>query len=132
VLLKDYITLLPANQTVVEILESVEPDALVIAACQRMKEAGYLIALDDFDVGDPREVLTDFADIIKVDIKHVSPKRQAEMINATVPGAAVCWPKRSRLAKTSWPPVTPGSCTFRDIFSAVQRSLPPTKFPRTV
>ena len=72
--------LLPANQTVVEILESVEPDALVISACQRMKEAGYLIALDDFDVGDPREVLTDFADIIKVDVKHVSPKRQAEMI----------------------------------------------------
>ncbi len=80
VLLKDYITLLPANQTVIEILESVDPDPLVIAACQRMKEAGYLIALDDFDIGDPREVLTDFADIIKVDVKHVSAKRQAEII----------------------------------------------------
>jgi hypothetical protein len=32
-LLKDYLTLLPAQQTEVEILESVEADDLVIAAC---------------------------------------------------------------------------------------------------
>ena len=51
-LLKDYVTLLPSSQTVVEILESVEPDDLVMAACQRLKEAGYMIALDDFAVDD--------------------------------------------------------------------------------
>jgi len=34
-LLKDCVTLLPSGQTVVEILESVEPDELVIAACHR-------------------------------------------------------------------------------------------------
>jgi c-di-GMP-related signal transduction protein len=39
-LLKDYVTLLPSSQTVVEILETVEPDDLVMAACQRLKEAG--------------------------------------------------------------------------------------------
>ncbi len=54
-LLKDYVTLLPSSQTVVEILESVEPDDLVMAACQRLKEAGYMIALDDFAVDDKRE-----------------------------------------------------------------------------
>jgi c-di-GMP-related signal transduction protein len=80
VLLKDYITLLPAAQTVVEVLESVKPDALIIAACQRLKEAGYLIALDDFAYEDPREALTDFADIIKVDLKFTNPQRQAELI----------------------------------------------------
>ena len=47
-LLKDYVTLLPSSLTVVEILETVEPDDLVMAACQRLKEAGYMIALDDF------------------------------------------------------------------------------------
>ena len=72
ILLKDYITLLPAHQTVVEILESVKPDDLTIAACQRLKEAGYMIALDDFDINDPREVLTEFADIIKVDLGKYS------------------------------------------------------------
>jgi hypothetical protein len=53
-LLKDYITLVPSNQTVVEVLETVEADDLVMAACQRLKEAGYMIALDDFTLDDPR------------------------------------------------------------------------------
>ena len=46
-LLKDGITLLPPDQTVVEILENVEADDLIIAACERLKLAGYTIALDD-------------------------------------------------------------------------------------
>ena len=69
VLLKEYVTLLPSGQTVVEILEGVPADDLVIAACGRLKEAGYLIALDDFGESDPREPLTDLADIIKVDLR---------------------------------------------------------------
>ena len=39
VLLKDYITLLPSGQTVVEVLESAPADELVVAACQRLKES---------------------------------------------------------------------------------------------
>jgi EAL and modified HD-GYP domain-containing signal transduction protein len=80
VLLKDYVTLLPPQQTVVEVLETVEADALVMSACQRLKEAGYMIALDDFAVNDPREKLTDLADIIKVDIKRTLPQQRAAMI----------------------------------------------------
>ena len=79
-LLKDYVTLLPSSQTVVEILESVEPDDLVMAACQRLKEAGYMIALDDFAVGDKREALTDVADIIKVDVRTTSPEERAALV----------------------------------------------------
>ncbi|PYX65927.1 MAG: hypothetical protein DMG74_06535 [Acidobacteria bacterium] len=54
VLLNDHVTLLPSEQTIVEVLESVEADGLVLAACQRLREAGYLIALDDFVANDPR------------------------------------------------------------------------------
>ncbi len=79
-LLKDYVTLLPSSQTVVEILESVEPDDLVMAACQRLKEGGYMIALDDFATGDKREPLTDIADIIKVDVRSTSPEERAAMV----------------------------------------------------
>ncbi len=79
-LLKDYVTLLPSSHTVVEILESVEPDDLVMAACQRLKEGGYMIALDDFAMGDKREPLTDIADIIKVDVQSTSPEERAVMI----------------------------------------------------
>jgi c-di-GMP-related signal transduction protein len=79
-LLKDYVTLLPSSHTVVEILESVEPDDLVMAACQRLKEGGYMIALDDFAMDDKREPLTDVADIIKVDVQSTSPEDRAAMI----------------------------------------------------
>jgi c-di-GMP-related signal transduction protein len=80
VLLKDYISLLPSSQTVVEILESVPPDDEVRAACQGLKEAGYQIALDDFTVDDPRESLTDLADIIKVDLRATPPAQAAAMV----------------------------------------------------
>ena len=80
VLLKDYITLLPSSQTVVEILEDIPADDLVRSACQRLKEAGYLIALDDFTVDDPRESLTDLADIIKIDLRAMPPEQAAELV----------------------------------------------------
>jgi c-di-GMP-related signal transduction protein len=80
ILLKDYITLLPSEQAVVEILETVPADDLVVAACRRLKESGYTIALDDFGVNDPREALTDFADIIKVDLRDMSATEAAAMV----------------------------------------------------
>ncbi|MFZ0796536.1 MAG: HDOD domain-containing protein [Terriglobales bacterium] len=80
VLFKDLITLLPPNQTVAEILETVEPEDRVIAACKRLKEAGYLIALDDFAPNDPRIPLCEFADIIKVDIRATRPEERAGMM----------------------------------------------------
>jgi c-di-GMP-related signal transduction protein len=80
ILLKDYMTLLPSEQAVVEVLESVPPDDLVVAACQRHKEAGYMIALDDFALDDPRESLTGLADIIKVDLRATPMEQAAEMV----------------------------------------------------
>jgi len=71
-LLNDYLTLLPSERVVAEILETVPADEEVIAACRRLKQAGYLIALDDFVPGDPREPLTRLADIIKVDVRRTS------------------------------------------------------------
>jgi c-di-GMP-related signal transduction protein len=80
ILLKDYVTLLPSGQTVVEILETVPADELVVAACRRLKEAGYMIALDDFALNDPREALTDLADIIKVDLRAIPTADAAAMV----------------------------------------------------
>ena len=77
VLFKDLITLLPPYQTVAEILETVEPEDRVIAACKRLKAAGYLIALDDFAPNDPRIPLCEYADIIKVDIRATRPEERA-------------------------------------------------------
>jgi EAL and modified HD-GYP domain-containing signal transduction protein len=65
---------------VAEILETVEPEDRVIAACKRLKAAGYLIALDDFAPNDPRLPLVEFADIIKVDIRATRPEERAGMM----------------------------------------------------
>jgi len=80
VLLKDLLTLLPPDQTVAEILETVEPGDRVIAACKRLKDAGYLIALDDFAPNDPRTTLCDFADILKVDFRATKTEERAALI----------------------------------------------------
>jgi len=64
---------LPPEQCVVEILETVRPEPEVIQACRELKNRGYILALDDF-VGDPGfEPLCELVDIIKVDILHKSP-----------------------------------------------------------
>lgn len=80
VLLKDYVTLLPASHAVVEILETVPPDDLVVAACLRLKDAGYLIALDDFAPDDTRISLTPLADIIKIDLTLTRLDQAAGMV----------------------------------------------------
>ncbi|MFY9559891.1 MAG: HDOD domain-containing protein [Terriglobales bacterium] len=80
VLLKDLLTLLPPDQTVAEILETVEPGDRVVAACKRLKEAGYLIALDDFAPNDPRIPLCDFADILKIDFRATKIEERAGLM----------------------------------------------------
>jgi len=80
VLLKDLVTLLPPDRVVVEILETVEPEDRVIAACERLKAAGYMIALDDFMPNDPRIPLCKFADIIKIDVRMTRPEERAGML----------------------------------------------------
>jgi len=80
ILLKDLVTLLPPQETVVEVLETVEPEERVVAACKRLKQAGFLIALDDFAPNDPRIPLCDLADIIKVDVRATRIEERAGLI----------------------------------------------------
>lgn len=68
VLVKEYMTLLPKDLSVVEVLETVDPDAEVIEACRKLKKAGYLLALDDFIFEERFRPLVEIADIIKVDV----------------------------------------------------------------
>jgi c-di-GMP-related signal transduction protein len=80
VLTQEYILLLPPELTVVEILETVEPEPEVIAACRRLKQAGYLLALDDFTPNERTQPLVELADIIKVDVGAVSQREQISLI----------------------------------------------------
>jgi len=62
-LVKGLVTLLPSTMTVVEILESVPADPEVLSAGRSLKEAGYMIALDDHVADDRCETLAHLADI---------------------------------------------------------------------
>lgn len=79
-LIKGLVMLLPSASTVVEVLESVPADPDVVAACRSLKEAGYMLALDDYVANDPREALADIADIIKVEMQLTTEEQQAELI----------------------------------------------------
>jgi c-di-GMP-related signal transduction protein len=78
-LLMEYFALLPSG-VVLEIQKSVPADAAVVAVCERLKEAGYMVALDDFGPSDPRESLIRYADFIKVDIRKNSPEQVATLV----------------------------------------------------
>jgi c-di-GMP-related signal transduction protein len=68
-LLQDYISLFPRDLVVVELLETIKPDAEVVDACRRLKRKGYLLALDDFVDTPDWAPLIEVADFIKVDFR---------------------------------------------------------------
>ena len=78
-LLKDYLVLLPRNLIVGEILESVTPDAEVLASCRRMKELGYRLALDDYEDRPDLAPLIEIADFVKIDFLTTSLPEQKRL-----------------------------------------------------
>jgi c-di-GMP-related signal transduction protein len=84
-IVRDYVTLLPKDGVVIEVLESVCPDEKVISACRRLKEAGYLIALDDFRDSPEWRPLASLADFIKVDILATTPGEQVRLAEKFAP-----------------------------------------------
>jgi c-di-GMP-related signal transduction protein len=77
VLLRNVITLLPRDRVVVEVLEDVVADDATIAACDRLRRAGYLIALDDYIPTPDTIRLLPFADMVKVDFLATDVALQA-------------------------------------------------------
>ena len=56
------------EQTVLEILEDIEPTPDTIEGIKRLKSQGYRIALDDFEYDDKFIPFLDLADFIKIDV----------------------------------------------------------------
>ncbi len=66
-LLDELYTVLPEKLAVVELLETIEPDAEVLAACEQVKKNGYALALDDFVFEEGFRPLLEIADMVKID-----------------------------------------------------------------
>lgn len=63
------VTLLSPSNTVLEILENVEPDAELLDCCRALKARGYRFALDDFSPHESKLPFLEIADYIKVDFR---------------------------------------------------------------
>jgi EAL and modified HD-GYP domain-containing signal transduction protein len=66
------------QSTVIEILEDVRADDTMVDICRELKNAGYTIALDDFD--ERNNKLVDLADIIKVDFRATAPRERKQLV----------------------------------------------------
>jgi EAL and modified HD-GYP domain-containing signal transduction protein len=64
------VTLLPPATTVLEILETVEPDPELLDACYALRDMGYRFALDDFIPRPSMQPLIEIASFIKVDFQQ--------------------------------------------------------------
>jgi len=83
-LLKGYPSLFSKEIAVVEVLETVGATPEVVQACEKLVQAGYVLALDDFLYEDRFLPLIKLARIIKFDIRQMSLaelERQAKVVS---------------------------------------------------
>lgn len=74
----------PSSQLVLEILEDIKIDDAVIAAVRRLKQMGYIIALDDFIYHPDLKPLVSVANIVKLDVQalnHVELEEHVSILN---------------------------------------------------
>lgn len=81
-LINEHARVLPIDMATLEILETVEPDDEVVAACRQLKEAGYRIALDDFTNGPAMLPLIALADVVKIDVLSTPRDTLAPMVGS--------------------------------------------------
>lgn len=71
-LILDLIPLMfPPKDTVIEILETIEPTEEVLEACRTLKKKGYRLALDDYVFDSAHNAFLEIADMVKVDFMAI-------------------------------------------------------------
>ncbi|WP_321325836.1 EAL and HDOD domain-containing protein [Thiomicrorhabdus sp.] len=77
-LLREYHPFFPKRKIVIEVLEDIEVTPQLLESLAKLKEMGFTIALDDYIFNPELQSLEKFADIVKVEITQVGPKKLAE------------------------------------------------------
>jgi len=81
---------LPSGSVMLELLETIDIDASIVARCWSLKERGYPIALDDVCRYDSRfEPILEFADVVKIDVLQLDRSSLAKLVRQLRP-----WPAR--------------------------------------
>ncbi|RVT45353.1 HDOD domain-containing protein [Rheinheimera sediminis] len=71
-LLKKYPSMLPCEQVVIEIVETVQPGKRLLAECELLKAQGYILALDDYIHQPVWRHFYPLIDILKIDFRTTS------------------------------------------------------------
>lgn len=127
------VTLLPSSNTILEILEDVEPDSELIAACRALRQQGYRLALDDFSPDPARAALIEIADFLKIDFLASDAKARRE-IYSMVRGAPIrCLAEKIESQEERGIAVAEGCSLFQGYFfsrpvTVASRALPQNHF----
>jgi EAL and modified HD-GYP domain-containing signal transduction protein len=79
-LLKGLPNPIASNQVVLEVLEDVLPGEELLDSLRKLKEAGYLIALDDFIYHEDKRELVKLADMVKLDIMSLEADKLEQQV----------------------------------------------------
>jgi c-di-GMP-related signal transduction protein len=79
-LMDDALNLLPGDQVVIELLETLEVTPALVERCRFLKESGFSLALDDHEYSPVYHELYEIVDIIKVDLMLSPATELAEMV----------------------------------------------------
>lgn len=75
-LVSGFVTLLPPDLCVLEILEDVVADEEVLQACRKLRNQGYSLAMDDYVAKDSGSPFLDIVKYVKVDLRATSREEQ--------------------------------------------------------
>jgi len=79
-LMDDALNILPREQVVIELLETLQVTPELVERCRFLKESGFSLALDDHEYSPAYHALYEIVDIVKVDLMQSPPARLAEMV----------------------------------------------------
>lgn len=84
-LMSDVLEILPKDQIVLELLESLTVTDELIERCRDLKQMGFTLALDDHEYSPVYHELYSIADIVKVDLIQTPLERLPEMVKQLRP-----------------------------------------------
>jgi EAL and modified HD-GYP domain-containing signal transduction protein len=79
-LMSDAVELLPREQVVIELLETILVDHEVVERCSQLKELGFKLALDDHVFNPDFKTIYHLVDIVKLDILEIAPRELAGVV----------------------------------------------------
>ncbi len=85
IVMEQLVTALSPDGVVIELLETIEPDAEILEACRELRRRGYRLALDDFAWNERYRDLMALAEFVKVDLLATTPAERRDIIARAAP-----------------------------------------------